>query len=275
MTTPLKTEEFEFIANFLKQRSGLALTQDKMYLVESRLQPIARAQGCKDLGELITRIRTNIAPASLLTEVIEAMTTNESSFFRDTKPFEHFIKIVIPKLREKNPGMTTLRIWSSACSTGQEPYSLAMAFKEEEAKLPSLRCDILATDIADKVIERAKKAHYTQFEVQRGLPIQLLIKYFKQLPENSWELHEPIRKLVHFRNVNLLAPYTGMGQFEVIFCRNVLIYFDEKTKSDVMNRMADLLVPGGYLFLGSAESTLGLTARYKMVEGANGLFMKL
>lgn len=275
MTVVLRTEDFEFIANFLKQRSGLALTQEKMYLIESRLQPIARAQNCKDLAELIARLRTNAASTALQTEIVEAMTTNESSFFRDTKPFDHFVKIVIPRLRESNPGLNTVRIWSAACSTGQEPYSLAMTFKEEETKLPGLRCDILATDIADKVIDRAVKGLYSQFEVQRGLPIQLLIKYFKQLPDNMWELHEPIRRMVRFRNVNLLAPLLGMGQFEIIFCRNVLIYFDEKTKSDVLDRMADLLVPGGFLFLGSAESVLGLTKRYKSVEGANGLFTKL
>ena len=274
MTATLRADEFDFIASFLKQRSGLALTQDKMYLVESRLQPIARAQGCKDLSELITRIRTNVASAGVQTEVTEAMTTNESSFFRDTKPFEHFTKLVIPKLRESNPGMNLLRVWSAACSTGQEPYSLAMAFKEEEAKLPNLRCDILGTDIADKVIERAQKAQYSQFEVQRGLPIQLLIKYFRQLPENNWEMHEPVRKLARFQNVNLLTPFNTLGQFEVIFCRNVLIYFDEKTKSDVMNRLADALVQGGFLFLGSAESTLGLTTCFKPVEGTNGLFTK-
>lgn len=275
MTATLRTDEFEFIAGFLKQRSGLALTQDKMYLVESRLQPIARAQGCKDLSELIARIRTNTASTGLQAEVTEAMTTNESSFFRDTKPFEYFTGTVIPRLRESNPGLTALRVWSSACSTGQEPYSLAIAFKEAEAKLPNLRCEILGTDIADKVIERAVKGQYTQFEVQRGLPIQLLIKYFKQLPENNWELHETVKRMVTYRNVNLLAPFTGMGQFEVIFCRNVLIYFDEKTKADVMHRMADLLTPGGYLFLGSAESTFGLSARFAPVEGTNGLFMKM
>ncbi len=275
MNATLRNDEFEFIANFLKQRSGLALTPDKMYLVESRLQPIARAQGCKDLSELITRIRTNVASTSVQTEVTEAMTTNESSFFRDTKPFEHFIKTIIPTLRAQNPAMNTLRIWSAACSTGQEPYSLAIAYKEEEAKLPGLRCEILATDIADKVVERAQKGHYSQFEVQRGLPIQYLLKYFKQMPENNWELAESIRKMVTFRSANLLTPYVGMGPFDLIFCRNVLIYFDDKTKSDVMSRMADILVPGGYLFLGSAESTLGLCDKFKPVEGMNGAFTKI
>ncbi len=274
MNATLRADEFDFIAGFLKQRSGLALTQDKMYLIESRLQPIARAQGCKDLSELITRIRSNSASAGLQNEVTEAMTTNESSFFRDTKPFEQFTKLMIPALRTLYPAMANLRIWSSACSTGQEPYSLAMCFKEEEAKLANLRCDILATDIADKVIERASKAHYTQFEVQRGLPIQLLIKYFKQLPENMFELHESVRHLVRFKNVNLLESFNMLGQFEIVFCRNVLIYFDEKTKADVLNRMADKLVAGGYLYLGSAESVLGLSNRYKPVEGVNGLFMK-
>jgi chemotaxis protein methyltransferase CheR len=275
MTAALRLDEFVFIADFLKTRSGLALTADKLYLIESRLQPIARAQGYADVSDLIARMRAGSVNAAVQNEIIEAMTTNESSFFRDTKPFDIFAKQAVPKLRELYPSMQTLRLWSSACSTGQEAYSLAIAFKEEEAKYGGLKCDILGTDIADKVIERARKAHYTQFEVQRGLPIQYLLKYFKQQPDNVWELSELIRQMATFKNVNLLAPLTGLGMFEVIFCRNVLIYFDEKTKTDVMNRMADVLVAGGFLFLGSAESTLGLSSRFKPVEGMNGVFTKV
>lgn len=270
----LAADEFDFIAGFLKQRSGLALTHDKMYLIESRLQPIARAQGMESIAELVRRIRTNGVAPAVITEVTEAMTTNESSFFRDTKPFEYFTKLLIPRLRETNPGMTRLRVWSSACSTGQEPYSTAIAFREEGMRLPGLSCEIFCTDINDKVIERAKEGKYSQFEVQRGLPIMLLMKYFTQLPENQWQVQDSLKQMMRFQNVNLLAPFVGFGPFEVIFCRNVLIYFDEKTKSDVLDRMADMLIPGGFLILGSAESVYGLSKRFTPLEEARGVFIK-
>lgn len=269
MTLALSTDEFDFIAGFLKQRSGLALTKDKGYLIETRLTPLAKANGMADVRELINKLRLN-PNAPVVYQVIEAMTTNESMFFRDTKPFDHLTKVILPAL--KAAGRNHIRIWSAACSTGQEAYSIAMTLKEEAAKYPGLTAEIVGTDLAEKVLERARAGIYSQFEIQRGLPITLLMKYFAQRPNNNWEINDPLKAMVKFSAGNLLTPFTAMGRFDIIFCRNVLIYFDEKTKADVMDRMAGILNPPGYLFLGGSETTHGLTTKYKVSDEHRGLF---
>jgi chemotaxis protein methyltransferase CheR len=218
---------------------------------------------------LIARLRLNPPPA-LVNEVVESMTTNESMFFRDSKPFEQLTQLVLPAL--KAAGKTTIRIWSAACSTGQEPYSIAITLKEEASKYPGLKAEIYATDLAEKVLERARSGVYSQFEVQRGLPITLLMKYFAQVAGNQWQVNEAIRSMVTYAPANLLTSYAALGRFDIIFCRNVLIYFDEKTKSDALERMAGILNPPGYLFLGGAESTLGLTKKFTQSTEYRGLF---
>lgn len=267
--TEFAPEDFNFIAGLLKDRSGLALTPDKGYLLETRLLPIAKAHGLADTKALIARLRA-APPASLVNEVVESMTTNESMFFRDTKPFEHLTKLILPAL--KATGRNTLRIWSAACSTGQEPYSIAMTIKEEISKYPGLKVEIYATDLAEKVLERAKAGTFSQFEVQRGLPITMLVKYFTQLPNNTWQINDDVRTMVTYAPANLLTSFASLGKFDIIFCRNVLIYFDEKTKTDVLERMAAILHPPGYVFLGGAESTLGLTKKFIAVPDHRGLF---
>ena len=269
MTLILSNEEFDFIAGMLKQRSGLSLTQDKTYLLETRLHPLAKAAGLHDIPQLIKQLRTN--PSGTLTyQVVEAMTTNESMFFRDSKPFDHLTKIILPAF--KAAGRTKIRIWSAACSTGQEPYSIAMVLKEEAAKYPGLAAEIYATDLAEKVLERAREGIYSQFEVQRGLPITMLMKYFAQAPNNMWKINDAIKAMVKFTPANLLTSFTAHGQFDIIFCRNVLIYFDAPTKGDVLNRLAASLNAPGYLFLGGAESTHGLTSKFKPHSEDRGLF---
>lgn len=270
MTLALTNDEFDFISGLLKQRSGLALTPDKGYLLETRLNPLAKANGMSDLKELIARLRSNPA-APIVYQVVEAMTTNESMFFRDTKPFDQLSKVILPDLKAK--GRTSIRIWSAACSTGQEAYSMAMVLKEESIKYPGLNVEIYATDLAEKVLDKARAGIYSQFEVQRGLPISMLMKYFTQRPNNNWEVNDGLKSMVKFTTGNLLTPYTAMGRFDVIFCRNVLIYFDEKTKSDVLDRMAAILNPPGYLFLGGSETVHGLTTKLKVVEQHRGMFM--
>jgi chemotaxis protein methyltransferase CheR len=269
MTVALSTDEFDFIAGFIKQRSGIALTPDKGYLLDTRLSPIAKANGLSDIKELIGRLRANPTPA-MIHQVVESMTTNESMFFRDTKPFDQLAKVILPALREV--GRSHVRIWSAACSTGQEAYSMAMVLKEESAKYPGMHFEILGTDLADKVVERARTGIYSQFEIQRGLPITLLMKYFTQRPNNNWEINDAIKAMIKFTTGNLLTPFTAMGKFDVIFCRNVLIYFDEKTKADVIDRMAAITNPPGYLFLGGSETTHGLTTKYKINDQHRGLF---
>jgi chemotaxis protein methyltransferase CheR len=247
----------------------LALTKDKGYLLETRLTPLAKANGMADVHELIVKLRQNPnAPVGY--QVIEAMTTNESMFFRDTKPFDQLVKYVLPDLKAK--GRTSIRIWSAACSTGQEAYSIAMTLKEESAKYPGMRAEIYATDLAEKVLERGRAGVYSQFEIQRGLPITMLMKYFVQRPNNNWEISDALKQMVKFTAGNLLTPYTAMGKFDIIFCRNVLIYFDEKAKSDVIDRMAGILNVPGYLYLGGAETTHGLSTKFKIMDEHRGLF---
>jgi chemotaxis protein methyltransferase CheR len=267
----MKTENFDLLAGLLKQRSGLVLTKEKVYLLESRLLPLARKRGIPSLDDLVQSIRTKRDEA-LLRDVTEAMTTNESFFFRDNTPFDIFRDHLLPTLMKSRAGTRQLRIWCAAASTGQEPYSIAMILKERAAQLQGWRVDILGTDLSNEVLEKAKAGLYTQFEVQRGLPIQLLVKYFAQVGD-LWQIDASIRSMVRYREFNLLNDPRELGQFDVIFCRNVLIYFDQPTKSLVLDRLARQLPEDGTLFLGAAETVLGLCDRFKPVKDQRGLYM--
>jgi len=267
----MHTSELDFMIRLLHTRSGLALTHDKQYLLESRLMPIARANGCKDYSELVSLLRTRPTEA-LLTEVTEAMTTNESSFFRDGKPFEHLRQIILPQLRQNAGARRTLRIWSAACSSGQEPYTIAMTLLEDAVKNPGWKYEIVATDLASKIVDKAKQGIYSQFEAQRGMPIQLLLKYFKSNPDTSWQVKDELRDMIQFRVQNLLTDFSSLGQFDLIFCRNVLIYFDEATKAATIERMCNKLQPNGFLFLGSTESIMEKNARLSQPEGLRGIY---
>ena len=207
----------------------------------------------------------------MLSEITEAMTTNESFFFRDNKPFDLFKDSVLPQLLESRASRKKIRIWCAAASTGQEPYSLAIILKELSVKLAGWNIEIVGTDLSQKVLDKAKMGLFSQFEVQRGLPIQMLIKYFNQVGE-LWQISEEIRNMVSFRKFNLLDPYTLLGSFDVIFCRNVLIYFDQPTKTEVLEKMRKLLPNDGTLFLGAAETVLGITDKFKPVQGQRGLY---
>jgi chemotaxis protein methyltransferase CheR len=265
--TPL---DYDFLRKCLKERSGLVLSADKQYLVESRLLPVARRAGFGHLGELVAALRS--APEkALMTAVVEAMTTNESLFFRDKTPFEHFRLTIMPALLASRRMTRSIRIWCAAASTGQEPYSLAMCLKEMEREISGWRIELVATDLANEVLEKARTGLYTQFEVQRGLPIQLLIKHFTQSGE-LWQVAPDIRAMVKYRQLNLLNDFSQLGTFDLIFCRNVLIYFDQDTKIDVLNRLAQRTASDGYLVLGAAETVVGLTDRFKMVTDKRGLY---
>ena len=214
----MKSEDFDFLSNLLKKRSGLIISEDKLYLLESRLMPLARKRGMNGLDDLVQAIR--FAPEEdLLVDVTEAMTTNESSFFRDIKPFENFRKLVLPALLEKRADKRSIRIWCAAASTGQEPYSLAMCLREEAAKLSGWRIEIVATDLSKEVLEKASVGLYSQFEVQRGLPIQLLMKYFSQV-NDLWQIDSSIRAMIKYQSLNLLDNFTHLGAFDVVFCRD-------------------------------------------------------
>ena len=262
-------EDYLYICQTVKARSGLALTDDKRYLVESRLQPLVRSRGCKTLGEFVQFLRASKSEEALR-DVTEAMTTNESFFFRDTKPFEQFKRIVLPALLDG--GKKHLRIWSAACSSGQEAYSIAICLKEAQMQAKGVTTEIVATDIAQHVLDKARQGIYSQFEVQRGLPIQMLLKYFAQVGDNQWQAKDDVRAMVQFRHHNLMEEVTALGQFDVIFCRNVLIYFDEATKSAVLGKIARASNKPGYLYLGSAETIIGLSKDFKSVAAEAGLY---
>ncbi|MGB9365274.1 MAG: protein-glutamate O-methyltransferase CheR [Xanthobacteraceae bacterium] len=264
--TPL---DYEYLRKLLKDRSGLMLSADKQYLVESRLTPVSRKHGLASLGELVAKIKGG--NEDLTVDVVEAMTTNESFFFRDKIPFEHFRDAIMPQLMTTRARERRIRIWCAAASTGQEPYSLAMTLKEMKEKLGGWRIEILGTDISVDVLEKAKAGVYSQFEVQRGLPIQMLVKFFTQAGD-TWQIAPDIRAMVQYRQHNLLAEFAGFGRFDLVFCRNVLIYFDQETKSSVLNRIARQLDPEGYLVLGAAETVVGLSDAFKPIPEKRGLY---
>jgi len=265
--TPL---DYEFLRKLLKDRSGLDLSADKQYLVESRLMPLARKAGLGGIPDLVQKIKGGGAEA-LTTEVVEAMTTNETFFFRDKVPFDHLRDTILPIMQQQRANRRTLRIWSAASSTGQEPYSIAMLFKERAQALAGWRIEIVATDLSQEVLEKSRAGIYSQFEVQRGLPIQLLVKYFAQIGE-LWQINSEVRGMIQHRQLNLLHDFSHLGRFDVIFCRNVLIYFDQDTKVNIFDRMSKVIEPDGMLMLGAAESVVGITDAFRPYPDKRGLY---
>ncbi len=262
--------DFELISTLLKERSGLVLTPDKAYLLESRLMPVSRKHELNGLEDLIGQIRS--APTEqLLVDVTEAMTTNESFFFRDNTPFDLFREHVLPHLLETRSSGKSFRIWCAAASSGQEPYSIAMILKEEAAKLAGWTYDIVGTDLSSEILTKAREGKYSQFEVQRGLPIQMLVKYFSQQGEH-WFIKPELRDMVEFRELNLLDSLKPLGTFDVVFCRNVLIYFDAPTKTGVLDEISGMMPDDGTLFLGGAETVVGITTKFKPVQGQRGIY---
>lgn len=254
----ISTDAYTFLADLLKKHSGLSLGPGKEYLLESRLPPVAATHGHADVNALIAAMRKGATPV-LIKHVCDAMTTNETLFFRDGKPFTALEQEILPQaVRRARAENRPVRIWCAASSTGQEPYSIAMIVAQAEAALGSLNVEIIATDYSAAALARAKAGVYNQFEVQRGLPIAMLMKHFTQQPD-GYALKPSIRDRVTFQEINLLDPYPVAWQFDIVFCRNVLIYFDVATKKDVIDRIAKTMVRGACLFLGGTESTLGVT----------------
>jgi chemotaxis protein methyltransferase CheR len=260
--------DYEFLRKLLKERSGLDLSADKQYLFESRLIPLARRVGLAGIPELVQKIRSG--SEALTSEVVEAMTTNETFFFRDKIPFEHLRETVLPALTQARASRRSLRIWCAASSTGQEPYSIAMCVKEF-AGLAGWRVEIVATDLSQGVLEKSRAGIFSQFEVQRGLPIQMLVKHFTQVGE-LWQLSADIRAMVQHRQLNLLQDFSHLGMFDLIFCRNVLIYFDQDTKTGIFDRLARVIEPDGVLALGAAESVVGISDAFRPCPDRRGLY---
>jgi chemotaxis protein methyltransferase CheR len=253
----------------LRERSGLVLAGDKQYLVESRLLPLARKAGLASLAELVAKLKGGAD--RLVVDVVEAMTTNETFFFRDKIPFDHFRDTIMPALIAARARERRIRIWCAAASTGQEPYSLAMCLKDMKDRIAGWRIEIVGTDLSTGVLEKAKAGLYSQFEVQRGLPIQMLVKHFAQVGE-MWQLAADIRAMVQYRPLNLLGEFSHLGTFDLVFCRNVLIYFDQETKIGVLDRIARIIAADGFLVLGAAETVVGLTDAFKPMSDRRGLY---
>ena len=261
--------DYDYLRKLLKDHSGLDLSSDKQYLLESRLLPLARKSGLSSISDLVQKLRGG--STAITAQVVEAMTTNETFFFRDKVPFDHFRESIMPEMIKARASRKSIRIWCAAGSTGQEPYSLAMCLKEMGAALSGWRVEILATDLSQEVLEKSKSGIYSQFEVQRGLPIQMLVKYFKQVGE-IWQINADLRAMIQHRQLNLLHEFSSLGGFDVIFCRNVLIYFDQDTKTSIFNRLAKAIEPDGFMVLGAAETVVGLTEAFKPFADRRGLY---
>ena len=257
------TASYNALAGTLKARSGLILGPDKLYLLETRLAPLMRREGLRSLDELAVRMRPG---SPLENDMVEAMTTNESLFFRDGKPFELLRRAILPRLHAARPPGTTLRIWSAAAANGQEAYSIAMVCADLAATMPGRRVEIVGTDIAREPLQRARQGLYSQFEIQRGLPMQMLVRYFIK-EDAQWRIKQQLREAVSFRLWNLLSDLKPLGRFDVVFCRNVLIYFDPVTKQRVLDNLAQLLPADGALLLGGAETVLGITDKLRANPG--------
>jgi chemotaxis protein methyltransferase CheR len=266
----MKSEDFEYLSTLVKRESGLILTEDKSYLLESRLMPLARKRDLNGLEEL-TKLAKKGTDGTLVKAITEAMTTNESFFFRDIKPFDIFRDATLPFFLDRRSNQKSIRIWCAAASSGQEPYSLAMILDEMSVKLMGWKTEIIGTDISTDILDKASKGNYTQFEVQRGLPVQFLVKYFEKIDEN-WQVSEKLKKMIQYKEFNLLDSLAPLGKFDIVFCRNVLIYFDQDTKSGVLDRMSELMPDDGLLFLGGAETVLGLSEKFKPVPNFRGVY---
>jgi chemotaxis protein methyltransferase CheR len=266
----MRPQSFEALAALLRAGSGLMIGPEKTYLLETRLAPILRQHGLCDLDGLADCLRGG-GETALARRVIEAMTTNESFFFRDERPFTHFRFHALPRLLVRRPAGARLRIWSAAASSGQEAYSLAMILAECRAQTAGRVMEILGTDLSREQLRRAQAGLYTQFEVQRGLPVQMLVRYFRK-EGTHWRIAQALRDAVQFREWNLITDLQPLGQFDVVFCRNVLIYFDQPTKSRVLEAIGRQMATDGLLYLGGAESVLGLTDQFVALPGERGVF---
>ncbi|MBW6401168.1 protein-glutamate O-methyltransferase CheR [Roseomonas sp. HJA6] len=262
-------DSFNFLAGLVKARSGIVLTADKGYMLETRLGALLRREGMPSLDALALRLR-GAGAEPLIAEMVEALTTNESSFFRDGKPFDH-LKKLLPRLAAARAPGQPLRIWSAACSSGQEAYSVAMVAAELAPLLGGRRVEILGTDISREMLARAQDGLFTQFEVQRGLPVQMLVKHFRQ-EGTRWRIAPELRAMTRWQYFNLLDDLRGLGRFDVVFCRNVLIYFDAPTKTRVLAALAGQVAADGVVYLGGAETVLGLTDRLVPAAGERGVY---
>jgi chemotaxis protein methyltransferase CheR len=254
-------ESFAYVRDLVRRESAIVLETGKEYLVESRLTPLARAAGQTDVDAYVSCLKARLNPVATK-QVVEALTTNETSWFRDGDPFSTLRTTVFPELAKVRPSRQ-LRVWSAACSSGQEPYSVAITAQDTPA-VAGFSLEVLATDLSEEMVARARSGTYSQLEVNRGLPATTLVKHFTR-DGASWRIAPAIASAVTFRQLNLVRPFPPLGRFDVVFLRNVLIYFDVATKSDILRRVRQVMAPDGYLFLGAAEMTMGVDDAWERV----------
>lgn len=258
--TTISEQDFDFVRELVRRRSAIVLEPGKEYLVEARLGPIARRIGAETMTELVDQLRARV-DGDLSDQVIEAMTTNETSFFRDVHPFDAMREVVIPTLLERRKNEKALRLWSAACSSGQESYSLTVLLRENFPMLDDWSVKILATDLSTEMVERTAAGRFSQLEVNRGLPMAYLVKWFDR-DGVSFVAKPELRSMVETQLMNLARPFPILPRFDVVFLRNVLIYFDVETKQEILNNVRSVLRPDGYLFLGSAETTINIDSSW-------------
>jgi chemotaxis protein methyltransferase CheR len=256
--TDLPEEDFEYLRELMHLRAAIMLERGKEYLALSRLEPVARDHGLTTVSELVAKLRTRELTSALHDQVVDALTTNETTFFRDYNPWESLRTRVLPELLERKERTRTLAIWSAGCSSGQEPYSVAMSIKEHFPELMEWQVSILGTDISSSVLARARAGRYGQLEVNRGLPAHLLVRHFTRAGM-EWEIEEPIRRMVRFERHNLNDAWPSMPPFDLVLMRNVMIYFETEAKRQVLAKMHRQLAPHGYLLLGASETTYSLS----------------
>jgi chemotaxis protein methyltransferase CheR len=267
-------ESLSYLRDLVYQRAAIVLHADKSYLIDSRLAPLAREVGLSSIDELVGVIRREDPRAPLVRRVIEAMTTNETLFFRDLHPFEALRTRILPELIRARAAQRSLNIWCAAASTGQEPYSIAMTVREHFPELASWEVKVIATDINATVLERARAGTYRQLEVNRGMPVHMLMKYFERQGAD-WVLKPVIKNMVKFMELNLLDPWAAIGPQDIVFIRNVLIYFDVETKRKLLGRIRNLLQNDGFLVLGGAETTNNIDDNYAPVKIGGGVYYQV
>jgi chemotaxis protein methyltransferase CheR len=265
-------QDFDYIRKLLQDRTAIVLESGKQYLVESRLAPIARQLNLSSISELVTTMRGQ-PDRGLQTQIVEAMVTTETSFFRDHAPFETLRKSVLPELIRKRRADRSLSIWSAACASGQEPYSIALLLREYFPEVASWQMTLIASDVSREVLTRASQARFNQIEINRGIPAAMLVKYFEQ-HGTCWHLRRDVVDMVKFQEVNLATAWPALPRFDLVLLRNVMIYFDVETKKSILGRVGRLLRPDGYLLLGGAETTINLDDSYQRVEDMKSGFYR-
>ena len=267
---PIQSPTLKFFADFIERETGIIYSDDNAYQLESRLIQLSKHYNLAGIPDLHYKGQKEGIHGEFKQALLDIATNNETSFFRDPKIFSAFQKSMIPSL-----GVGPIRVWSAACSFGQEPYTLAMVLEElrlSGAPVPDV--EVVASDISIRAIEKAKEATYTQIEIQRGLPAALMLKYFEKISDDHWRLKEPVRRKVRFDRVNLLDIQGIKGQFQIIFCRNVLIYQNDEKKKEILEKITEYLVPGGVLVLGAAESMIGFSDRFEQVAFESTIFYR-